>query len=251
MSRTNDRFSAQFLKGAEKQKASQEQQQAARQRAQETAARKARQEALLKEKRHRRAFSDYYRNVAPLLDVLSSLPAKDGKEFFVRTALSTRPDVEDKENTRIINIWIVYSHISPQLSAQSIPQTHTLAMQAKNDPEKIIDLALQDTPYLQLKAHQKGRAKEIKSAFIEESYTYAPQQRQRGLYRGDYRVNQVESQQQAHKSLQDFVPVIGAWVQHVAPDRLPEIVQGMARPQVSVEQKIAVKKPLTLKPKGF
>ncbi len=247
----NEKFSAHFLKGAEKQKNTREEQQAALRQAQEAAARKAAEAAAQQEAKQRRAFAAYYRDLAPVLDILSALPPKDGKEFFVRTDLSSRPDPEDKQNTRTINIWILYTQVSDTPFSKHDVQTHGLAMNSKKNPEGTVQLALQDAPYLQLAVKQKGRTNEIQSVFVQESYVYAPKPLQSGVYRGDYRMVRQESQRQNHKKLEALVAVIGGWVQHVAPDRLPEIAQKLTQPDVALEQKIAVKKPLLLKPKGL
>lgn len=247
--KNNATLADQFMAGAARQQHDNTQQKTAANAARTAAERREEKAAAQEHARLQKAFAEYYRDLAPLMDALQTLPAKDGKEFFVRTDMH----VQSGNAAKSLNIWIVYTQAVPNGQSPAPCDTHSLYMPRKNaDADDAQDLYLSEHSMLRLSMTREDGKTRIESHRAYEAYDYAPGGRGHGLYRGDYRQVTGTSHEQPHKKLKDAVSAIGAWVNDCAPDRIPDIRAAMDARQSTQEasqlaHSVSVMRPATVR----
>lgn len=221
----------------------------------------------------KKAFSEYGRDIAPLVDALRSLPPKKGLEFFVRADTFLNDRFSHRPERKSINMWLVYSEAAPDTPKQNGSETHGLFMPkkpwaGKSSPgqaaawpygaeasgEENQSILISERPVLHMQFEQTdGQEALIKSHRYTEKYYYAPGSRQPGSYRGDYARHEYIHDKREHKSLQEFVSLIAAWVAEVAPDRIAEVrtaLEGGAKarqPAAAPQETVSVMRPPTVR----
>lgn len=253
--KNNASIAEQFLAGAARQQQANTRTQT-REDARRAAAERRENAAAAKERaRLQKAFAEYYRDLAPLMDVLEKLPPKNGQEFFVRADLILHGDnVRSPEKS--IDMWLVYTKPVPDGQRAEDGTTHSLYMPRKStpasEPAETQGLYLSQHSMLRLTMSRVDGKTSIKTSRSYESYDYAPGGRGQGLYRGDFRQRTGMSHEQKHAKLHDALPAIGAWVHDIAPDRIPDIRAAMDAKQdvqqnSQLAQSVSVMRPATVR----
>lgn len=232
--RVNDKEQARLAKEAEEKRQADE-----RRQAQEREAR------TLK-----KAFPEYYKKIEPLLKAMEDLPPKDGDEFFIRADLRLGEHYKTKVPTKSIHVWVIYSReTNEQHGPDGEPWTHSLAIDRKGTlpgERDDIDLALngKSTLKLELDTDETGKVT-IKSHTYIDSYTYAPNSRASGAYRGSWREYSCKANHAEHATIGGFAEALGKWVQDTAPERLSDIAAVLGRGEAKIPtERMAVSKPI-------
>jgi hypothetical protein len=255
--KNNAPIADQFMAGVQRQQRENTQRQTRFEALQAAAQKREAEEAAKERARLQKAFAEYYRDVAPLIDTLEKLPAKNGKEFFVRADLRLMGDTV-RSPEKSIDLWLIYTKPVTEGQKAAPCDTYSLYMPMKGSPvNDRIDAAAQDLYLsehgaLHLRMMREDGKTRIVTSRSYEAYDYAPDNRGPGLYRGDYRQMTGTSHEQQHPKLKDVIAAIGAWVNDAAPDRIPEIRAAMdakqdAQAASQLTQSVSVMRPAAVR----
>lgn len=188
---------------------------------QEKAERKARLKAAREEKilreTERTVFAEFEKVVQPLLDKLSALPSKDGKEFFFRVVKNVQMTLEGTPRSDL-TVTGVYSNALAHW-ADNYRSGYSGEFPAKNRDGQ---------------GHGTGKVRVRRAEASVFTLEHNPNAifgtgvragtHHEGVKDGPtFRISEVDVKRQSYKSLGDIPAVLGAWVAEVAPERLPEL----------------------------
>lgn len=170
-------------------------------------------------------FQTYSRVIAPFIDILRSLPPKDGLAFF------SRADMDTQKNT--LRVWLFYARpASGGFMNAGVPDTHGVAVPAKDPQSKqtMTQLALGTRPVFELAvAPLPDGTNRIESHIYSERYV-----RHNGTVpagaavRGDF-IEQSETQsRRTYAAVKQTIDAINDWLSRAVPERAAEIKQALA-----------------------
>jgi hypothetical protein len=165
-------------------------------------------------------FQTYSRVIAPFVDILRSLPPKDGLEFF------SRADMDTKENT--LRVWLFYARpASGGFMNAGVPDTHGVAVPAKDPQRKqaLAHLALGTRPVFELAVTpQPDGTGRIESHIYSERYVRHNGAAPAGAAaRGDFTEQSETLSRQTHAALKNTIGALHDWLSRTVPERAAEI----------------------------
>ena len=169
-------------------------------------------------------FQTYSRLIAPFVEILRGLPAKDGLEFF------SRADMDAQKNT--LRLWLFYARPSQSRFLDSgVPDTHGVAVLTKKSDTKhaATHLALGTRPVLEITAAPDGTGGErIESHIYSERYVRHNNDIPAGvLPRGAFIEQSETLARQQHAALKQTIGAINDWLARAVPERAAEIRQAL------------------------
>lgn len=165
-------------------------------------------------------FQTYTRVMAPFIEILRDLPAKDGLEFF------SRADMDTQRNT--LRLWLFYARPgrNPFMNG-GVPDTHGVSVLTKKNDLKnaTTSLALGTRPVLEITAApDSGGGQRIESHIYCERYARHNGTVPAGvLPRGDFIEQSETLSRQTHASLAQSLRALNDWLARAVPERAAEI----------------------------
>lgn len=169
-------------------------------------------------------FTSYHNVLAPFIDALQKLPAKNGLEFFARADLYQSA----KSRQDSIHIWLLYGRAAED-SGAGTPSTHDVAVSPKAEDTKrrYTHVALSTRPVLEIEMRPaKGETEgyTIQSRIYTERYMRQPDGMPPSTpTRGGFVSNNEIIEERSHTALKNTLQAMDSWLQRAAPERRDEI----------------------------
>lgn len=168
-------------------------------------------------------FDSYHSALAPVIDTLCQLPAKDGQSFYARCDLYR----SNRSQQDHIYVWLFYGRPTDSAMLAGIPATHDVSVPVKSadSKQRMTHIALSARPVLAIDLKpEKDGSHTIDSCIYIERYrrkndSDAPHMTGRGDFVAD---NQI-IEQNRHTRLSGALSAIDSWLQKAVPERSADI----------------------------
>lgn len=168
-------------------------------------------------------FDAYHSVVAPFIDTLCQLPAKDGMSFHARCDLYQSSRSQQDQ----IHVWLLYGRATDSAMLAGIPTTHDVAVPVKDNSSKqrMTHVALSSRPVLEIEMKpQNDGSHVIESRIYIERYRRKNGSDPASLPgRGDFLADNEILEQKQHPRLSGTLQALDSWLQKTVPERMAEI----------------------------